>query len=183
MPFTINGTTGINLGTQPLTGSLPDANAPSGSVIQVVSTTKTDTFSSNVNGFVDVTGLSATITPTSASSRIMVFVTTVIGSTTLGWWVGARVLRDSTPILIGATAGSRASVFGSHVNSNNTNDARNISTQGIDSPNTTSAVTYKVQAYAEGTGTNVTVNRGGADQDNSYNGRYASTITVMEIAA
>jgi len=43
-------------------------------VLQVVSATKTDTFSTSSTSFVDVTGLTANITPSSTSSKIMVFV-------------------------------------------------------------------------------------------------------------
>ena len=44
----------------------------SGSVIQVASTSKTDPFSTSSTSFVDVTGLSVSITPTSTSSKILV---------------------------------------------------------------------------------------------------------------
>ena len=53
----------------------------------------------------------------------------------------------------------------------------------LDSPNTTSATTYKVQATAGSTyNTTVYVNRSSGDNDYSYGARVASTITVMEVA-
>jgi hypothetical protein len=166
-----------------LTGQLPDANAPSGSVIQVVQTIKTDTFTANLGAtFADITGLSVSITPISSTSKILILSTTVIGSTTNGWLVGTRLVRDSTPIFVGDTASSRPRLSGNHISNNSNNDARTVHVSVLDSPATTSAVTYKVQAYAEGTGTTVTVNRSGGDGDNNYNGRFASSIIVMEIA-
>lgn len=167
-----------------LTGQVPDANAPSGSVIQVLQTIKTDTFTANLGAtFADITGLSVSITPTSSTSKILVFSTTVIGSTVNGYWVGARLVRNSTPIFSGDTAGSRVSLSGNHINNTNNNDARTVTACVLDSPATTSAVTYKMQAYGESTTTIVTVNRAGSDGDNTYNGRFASSIIVMEIAA
>jgi hypothetical protein len=59
-----------NTGTIITTG-----NIPTGQIIQVVSTTKTDTFSSTTtNAFTDITGLSVSITPTSSSNTILVMV-------------------------------------------------------------------------------------------------------------
>jgi hypothetical protein len=56
-----------------------------------------------------------------------------------------------------------------------------VSYQVLDSPATTSAITYKLQFNQDSGG--IKVNRGGTDPDAAYNGRYASTITVMEIGA
>jgi hypothetical protein len=153
-----------------------------GQVLQVVSTTKTDTFTATVTGFVDITGLSATITPLSASNKILVFCTTNIGVSNASYFTGARILRDSTPVFVGDTAGSRASIFGGGIN-DQTNSANNINCIFIDSPATTNATTYKVQAYCESSAVTVCINRSGQDSDNAYNGRYASSITLVEIAA
>jgi hypothetical protein len=57
-----------------LTGTVPAARLPAGSVLQVVSTVKTDTFTTVSSSYVDVTGLSVSITPTSATSKILVLV-------------------------------------------------------------------------------------------------------------
>jgi hypothetical protein len=54
-------------------GTLSSSRLPTGSVLQVVSTSKTDTFSSSSSGsWIDITGLSATITPTNSSNKILV---------------------------------------------------------------------------------------------------------------
>ena len=53
-------------------GTLPTARLPTGTVLQVRSTTKTDTFTTTSGSYVDVTGLSVSITPTSATSNVFV---------------------------------------------------------------------------------------------------------------
>jgi hypothetical protein len=180
MSFTINGTTGINLGTEPLTGSLPDANAPSGSVIQVVSATKTDTFSTVSSGsWVDVTGLSVSITPTNSSNKILVLYDTMIGPQDTGFF---RIVRDSTAIKQGDSAGGRVQTTVGSISPGANNDkSAPASGNYLDSPSTTSSITYKIQVRNY-SGTLV-VNRSYNDSDASYSGRGASTITVMEIAA
>ena len=57
-----------------------------------------------------------------------------------------------------------------------------MSLQVLDSPNTTSALTYNVYASAQ-SGQIVYVNRSGLDSDSAHYGRGWSTITVMEVAA
>ena len=55
-------------------GGAIDANNinVTGNILQVVSTTKTDTFSTTSTSYVDITGLSVSITPTSTSSKIFI---------------------------------------------------------------------------------------------------------------
>lgn len=180
MPFTINGTTGINLGTQPLTGSLPDANAPSGSVIQVVSTTKTDVFSTTSLSLVDVTGVSVAITPASSSNRILINVQIYTGNTQLGDSNYFALFRDSTQIGGGIPSSNRPSMFSSLLSSDSSGGYY-AGGQFLDSPSTTSAITYKIQMrVSSGTGR---VGATGNDIDTANRPRYATTITVMEIAA
>ena len=57
---------------------ISNASIPSGGILQIQSTTKTDTFSSSSTSFTDITGLSVNITPTSSTSKILV-ITSVIG--------------------------------------------------------------------------------------------------------
>ena len=64
-------------------GSLPPNVIGGGAVLQVVQTVKSDVFSSTSGSYVDITGMSASITPTSASSRIAVFISFTAGSTAI----------------------------------------------------------------------------------------------------
>lgn len=151
----------------------------SGRVIQTKSVTKTDTFSASSSTFVDVTGLSISITPSSASSKILVITNVTLAADPL---VNnyARLLRGSTVIAGGGVAGSRAVAFGMI----RPPDQYTASTQTInylDAPATTSATTYKVQ-IAGNVAAPIYVNRNHNDGDSYNNIRSASTITVMEIA-
>ena len=163
-----------------------------GSILQVVSTTKTDTFSSSLasGAFADITGLSATITPTSATSKILIFAT-INGGTDSGSQQNAfavRMLRDSTAIAIGDASSSRGRISSgtNAVGSNDGTQRGNLSTSFLDSPATTSAITYKVQiGNVHGSLSTLTmyVNRTAGDGDSAANGRASSTITIMEVAA
>jgi len=154
-----------------------------GKVLQVVQGVKVDTFSSTTVDWVDVTGLTVDITPSSTSSKILVsFITNLSGSTTGGHTSLVRCLRDSTAIGGGTQVGTnRKSASGLHCN-RDTVEMNWISYEYLDSPSTTSATTYKVQLFGEGSATHY-INRSGNDGDFAYHGRYASSITVMEIGA
>jgi trimeric autotransporter adhesin len=153
-----------------------------GGILQVVSTTKSDTFSTTSTSFADITGLSVTITPSSTSSRIAVFCdTTMTAGGGSGGFYGVRLMRDSTPINVGDTAGSRTRAsYGSRTQSDD-NMTKTGAFNFVDSPATTSATTYKLQAIIYSGGT-IYINRQFTDTDSTGYGRFASTITVMEIA-
>jgi hypothetical protein len=144
-----------------------------GGVLQVVSTTKTDTFSMTGATFTDITGLSATITPTSATSKIFVIVNFATSSSSVSGLNIFNLVRGSTNISQPATNPSFAGTMGAYVDS-----ADWITPVGfnfLDSPATTSATTYKVQMKAN-TGTQYINRRSTADS------AFTSTITLMEIA-
>jgi hypothetical protein len=167
-----------------LTGQVPRANATSGSVIQVVSVTKTDTFSTTSGSAVDITGLSVAITPTSSSNRILITGSICWGSSdSVPYLAGMRLVRDSTPICIADTAGSRGRFTIGAQGIYSTDHTLFAPLNFVDSPATTSSTTYKLQGQAE-SGRTLWINRGGeSDGDVSITGRFISTITVMEIAA
>ena len=153
-----------------LTGQVPDANAPSGSVVQVV-TGNYGSYTSTTSTTPVDTGLSASITPTSASNRILVFVSIngiERGSTSP--IARFRLLRNSSDIFSfenAIFAGSTTTGYG------------NSSTSYLDSPSTTSATTYKVQWNISNNTGIIYINNyatGGAGTTNC-------TITLMEIAA
>ena len=154
--------------------------APSfGKILQVVQTAKTDTFTSSSSSFTDITGLSVAITPSSTSNKVMVIVHTNT-STGSGNNALLRLLRGSTVIAAGDSAGSRPLVFAqTRVNDSNASLASSVNF--LDSPNTTSATTYKVQMMSQ-SGT-VGINRTNADSDSSVIGRSISSITAMEVSA
>ena len=174
---------GTNTLTLPaLTGTVL-TNKTAGTVLQVVSTTKTDTFSTTSTSFTDVTGLSASITPTSSSSKIFVIVNVALGAGNIQ--TSARLMRDATAISIGDTASNRVRASSVNVGNTTANSTSGMplstAINYLDSPASTSSITYKIQIQvSSGTGY---VNRADDDQDATFRARTASTITVMEIAA
>ena len=151
--------------------------------MQVVSTTKTDTFAStSSNSFLDVTGLSVTITPSSASSTILLISNVNFGTNGFDGFGFVRLMRDSTAICVGDTASSRTS--GSNGSASlNSNLTFALGINFKDSPATTSALTYKIQMYAQNSGQTAYINRTHSDTNNADFFRGASTITAMEIGA
>ena len=171
-------------------GQVLDASAgfvaPAGSVIQVAQGFKTDTFSTASTTFLDVSGLSVTLTPTSSSSKFLIMVNMTYLHTL---YVGhIKLMRNSTEIGAADTAGSRPTFFLTYSNTINANtDGPWVreSMDFLDSPNTTSAVTYKLQAASrrDGLGGTFYINRTSPDRDSSgYDARGVSSIVVMEVA-
>jgi hypothetical protein len=145
-----------------------------GSVLQVVSFTKTDSFSTASTSFVEVTGFSATITPTSATSKILILVVSNQSTVSSSGLTTYNLIRDSTNICQPATS---TTFTGSMVNY--VGIADNVvpfSISFLDSPATTSATTYKMQVKSN-TNTVYINRRVTADV------AITSTITLMEIAA
>ena len=154
----------------------------SGSVLQVISSTKTDIAIFSSDTFIDLNNLSVTITPSSASSKILITASIKGAGTNNACRLQGRLVRDSTPIFVGASSGSRTPAsFELYENENaGVSDA---SINFLDSPSTTSAVTYKIQGRdGNGSASSVFVNRSQDDLDAANYPRFASTITVMEIA-
>jgi hypothetical protein len=154
-----------------------------GTILQVVQVYKTDTFSTSSNTFVNIDGLVASITPRSATSKILVMLRTsssrTEGSSNNGQGVMA-VFRTPGSVYspLGSSAGSR------------TNGTAAIATQTrmqtdsivwLDTPNTTSTLTYQARAQRRTTGT-VLLNRDLSDSDSSDNRRGTSDIVLMEVA-
>ena len=149
-------------GTVLTTAGVPASAMPAGSVIQVVSAVYAVGVNTTSASYVD-TGLTATITPTSATSKILVLVSqSGLSINTGGSGVMVNLVRNSTQLIefaryyMYSTPGSPVGASASY----------------LDSPTTTSATTYKTQ-YKRGTGSGTVY-----ANDNSS----ASTITLVEIA-
>lgn len=159
------------------------ATASAGKIAQVLSTTKTDTFSASIGagGNSAVTGLSQSITPSATTSKILVTLT--MNGYNANWGAfGGYIARGTTAIGIGDAAGSRI-----QVGSAGFGDPAHIVTvtmSFLDSPATTSAVTYNAYVVNGQPSTRtVYVNRTETDTSATDYTRAASTITVMEILA
>ena len=153
----VAGTTVLDLPA--VSGTVITTGSPqSQSVIQVVQATYNTEFSTTSNTFADI-GLSASITPTSSSSRILVLYSVgyICQDTNLG---GIRLLRGSTALQTSIRAVSR-------------DHASYFHNEYLDSPVATSSITYKVQSNKNAGNALLTC----------WNGEQPSTITLLEIAA
>jgi len=168
---------------------IPTTGAPTGGgggIIQVRSTTKTDAWNmpSNDTNFHTVTGMSVTITPKFNTSKILVMYD--MNWVPINGHASCRLMRDSTPIKIGDASGIKTQVTGQvYFTTGDQYDLENLSGTFLDSPATTSAVTYSMQVGTPyNSGYDVYVNYHAEDGQNlAWQGRGASTITVMEVSA
>ena len=178
-----DGTSGQALVTD-ASGNLSFAGT--GKILQVVSTAKTDTTSTtSLITFVDISGMSVSITPSSSSNKILVIVDMRLGVNE-NRNVAYRIMRGSTAIYIGDAAGSRTRGTGSiRLMSDAKYDMQSETAVFLDSPSTTSATTYKVQWCHTfgGSSDGCYLNRPHTESDNDDRVRGASSITVQEVAA
>ena len=174
-------------------GNLSFGADQAGKILQVKNAIKTDTASVTSNTFTDISGLSISITPSSSSNKIL-FRGYVSISTEGNTNTAIKIFRDSTEIgksTANSTAAnnSTATAAGlnvSSVTSSVKSQIKQLQFEVLDSPNTTSAVTYKVQfaeislyQYASVT---VYVNRTYFTPSASLHG-VISSVTAMEVAA
>ena len=158
-----------------------------GKINQVVSTNKTDTFSESINteAFSSiVTGLTVNITPSASSSKILVFVNMVVGAN--GEHATAvQLFRDSTQIDLADASSSRARFSKGRVfNYGGTGANATLSLNFLDSPSSTSQITYGVKiGHTSSSAKTLYVNRSHDDSDDASYGRGTSTITAIEVLA
>jgi hypothetical protein len=141
------------------------AAVSAGKVLQVVSSNYTTAFTTSSFTMAD-TGLTVTITPSSATSKILVIASALVAKDAgnANTYANIDLVRDST-------------ILSSHIALCYTNTAIfnvvDYAVNYLDSPNTTSATTYKIQAASGGGTANVIFGRSSS----------TSTITVLEIGA
>jgi hypothetical protein len=170
-----------DLGADPVAvnGVLVKSAFPAGTILQVVSTTKTNRFTMSGGTFVSVTGLTATITPSSATSKILVTVHLGQVDCSASAVLLFRLLRGATAIGLGDAEGSRNRVTMSRIPQTSPR-TETMSMVFSDSPATTTSLTYGVDCRtASGT---LVINGEGDNFDASDRGRGISTITLMEVA-
>jgi hypothetical protein len=155
------------------------AAAGGGKVLQVVSTTKTDTASSTGNYNYDF--ISLAITPSATTSKILVLMSIYLNSIDHGT---GKVYRNASVLssFIADTDGGKASgTTGNVENVSNDYNLNHASINILDEPSSTSAQTYSIRAYAQGA--TVYLNRSVYTANNVNAVRSTSTITLMEIGA
>lgn len=165
------GSAGQYLRNSSTAGTVEFANG--GKILQVKQTAKTDSFSSSSTTFVDITGLSVSITPSNSSNKILVFGDLATGPGS-GQYMLLQLVRGSTEIYKGTE--SKTYIASKVSYNNNSASLQDVSLVFLDSPATTSSVTYKIQMRMSGA-TPGAINRRVAADDTSL----ASSITVMEV--
>ena len=152
---------------------------PAGHVIQTVQALKTDVFSTSSTSFTDITGLSVTLTPKFATSKMLVSYHVAVGHNTQSQNTIQLVRQvSSSDTIINPVAynqGTSLQFFGS---SNEGWDRGVMSYQFLDSPSTASAVNYRLRTYIFSASYIQYINR----CHNSSDATGTSTLTVQEIA-
>lgn len=177
----ITAQTGIPAGDI-TSGAIPYERFPAGTVVQVQSTTITAAaaYSMGAGALQDV-GLNVTITPKSSTNKILVIANTSSAGVSFSR-PGIVLLRNSTRIGVGNAAGSRNQISGSGAQGETAPGTQSVNF--LDSPATTSAITYRAQIVNLHSATQqYNFNYDVSNNDNVAHGRTASTITVMEIVA
>jgi hypothetical protein len=175
MPLTKIQSLGITDGT---ITSADLASGVGGKVLQVVSTTKSDTFTSSGSGnYQAVTGLSLSITPSSTSNKIFIVSNVQLSQNDYGG--GVSIFRGGSQIVTPASVGSRSVANASHY-SGYGQSSSNLGLSYLDSPSSTSALTYQIYVFVR-SGTYY-INRSSTDTDSNDFARTISTITAFEIA-
>ena len=151
----------------------------SGGIIQVKQTFLDPAVSTSTSGsFVDISGMSVSITPTRSDSKIFVMITLGSVSSEAGVSVGFRLLRGSTLIGNSSSTDLQSGFTNIYAGENSQDKSlMSVAFNFLDSPATTSATTYKLQW--RNSSSNSYINRYTGSSTN-YNG--SSTITVMEIS-
>ena len=155
-----------------------------GKILQVQSTIKTDTFSTTSGSVTDITGLSVSITPASTSNKVLVIARVNIGlDRTAPYLYPLFLYRDSTSLGAHDAASNRTRAHSGGQWACSANDPTiDYVLEFLDSPSSTSSLTYKVAMSSESSGT-AYVNRGKEnDGDGAITGRFTSVITVQEVA-
>jgi hypothetical protein len=165
-----SGTT-LTLGSSGDTVSLTSGAKTSGfgKIGQIVSTSKTDTFSTTSTSYTDITGMSVSITPTTTSSKVFIMLNapSILSAANNQVWF-MQLLRDSTVIGGGEQDNAFRMCYSASVY-----DPAQVSYQFLDSPSTTSSTTYKLQVKVTGDTYYLNTMNGGT--------KSACSISAMEI--
>lgn len=159
-------------------GGLPSGS--NGGIIQVVQAVKTNTASTTSTSFVD-TGLTASITPSLNSSKILVMVNMPIGAESAGARFLTNLVRGSTDIFRGDASGSRQRCSWQSTRGSEVDQQWICSICFLDSPATTSSTNYKMQWKTEGSSHEIYLNMNARNHDSDTHGMTASSITLFEV--
>ena len=167
---------------------IPTAGVPTGGgggIIQVKQTTKTDTASTNSATETDL--MTVNITPTTNSSKILIFIDLKIGASSKSPDPQFFLYRGSQKVYHGDAAGNRLTGFfgGDEYDSYNNAEwlQKCVQANYLDSPGVDTQVTYTIKWRVVDTNHTLYLNRTGQDNNSAAYHRSASSITVMEVSA
>ena len=168
--------------------TIPGTKMPTGSVIQTVQTVLTSTVaigsiaqgaeSGNVSGF------TRTITPSSTSNKVLVIINAGIGNGTLDQSGTITLYRDDSKVtaFVGDAASNRKRTSTGNMSSGNPRDISQLTLTFLDSPSSTSELTYSIRvSHNEGASQSLYLNRSADDNDANYASRMASAMILQEI--
>ena len=167
---------------------LPVDGAPTnggGGIIQIVHTNTSDHTYSNSTSYTDITGVTATITPKFSSSKILIQCSLAIGKEDNHSMMG-RIVRNGSAI-----SGSGGVAESGHGNQEDgvwwlvrtsTHSANPLMVNYLDSPASTSALTYKAQGKSSASSKYFSINRTVNSEDNIYASPGFSSITLFEVS-
>jgi hypothetical protein len=172
-----------------ITGFNPVASG-FGKILQVVSVAKTDTFSASVatDAVVSVTGFSVSITPSSATNKILILASLNYGGSLDGGSTNNPIhtilMRNASAIGVGDAASTRRRATSTTSGITLTSLMTHSSIVFLDAPADTNPITYSINiGHLSSVGQTLYLNRSAADTDSARNPRMISTITALEIAA
>ena len=158
-------------------------------VIQAVSTNLTGTVTTaiatggNPATFYPISGFSVNITPLSTTSKILILVQGCGSNATWNYLCAFQLRRSGTIVGASSASGYNTASVGEQRASQDSNSQFNFNWHFLDSPATTSTITYQVYVTAElSSATFVLNNAGNQNASAGYSALSASNITVLEIA-
>ena len=177
-----DGTSGQAIITD-ASGNLSFGDAGGGKILQVQTVTKTDTFQSQSTSFTAVTGLSVNITPSATSSKVLILVhVNGMRATSNAYWGIISLFKGGSNMI--TEVGNREAGFNNGYHETSSNRSFNMENYNftiVDSPNTTSQLTYDVRVKLTNSSDTYNINRATNDENSSGRPRGVSTITCLEI--
>jgi hypothetical protein len=159
--------------------AIASGDLPTGTPVQVVQGQKTTTQTISGSSYTDI--VSATITPSSTSNKILI-TGCVTGMMESGGTCHLRFYRGSTAIGLGTESNSLPKDTMDGLDVAQPADASACATMmWLDSPSTTSATTYYIKGHPVDTGPNLKINRTSNNSNGSHDSQTITTITLMEI--
>ena len=164
-----------------IAGTTITASGGGGSAPQPVQAVLTTTATTTSTTYADITGLTASYTPTSVTQKVLVRGSVSIGSTSSNQ-AALRLARDGTALTVATASGSRTVAHVSFFDTANGLGMETATFEFLDTPGTTSSVTYSIQWKLGGSSGTCYLNRAQDDGDYDTRANTVSTLTIIPFA-